>query len=54
MRCTAVCARTCRAMLVSVGHRGTLDAFHSHRLELDGTGRWSMGPMEETPRREAA
>ena len=42
------------AMLVSVGHRGTLDAFHSHRLELDGTGRWSMGPMEETPRREAA
>ena len=39
------------------GQRGasrTLDAFHSHRLELDGTGRWSMGPMEETPRREAA
>ena len=35
------------AMLVSVGHRGTLDAFHSHRLELDGTGRWSMGPMEK-------
>ena len=42
------------AMLVSVGHRGTLDAFHSHRLELDGTGRWSVGPMEETPRRQAA
>ena len=42
------------AMLVSVGHRGTLDAFHSHRLALDGTGRWSVGPMEETPRRQAA
>ena len=30
-------------MLVSVGHRGTLDAFHSHRLALEGGGRWSFG-----------
>ncbi len=32
-------------MLVSVGHRGTLDAFHSHRLELHGGGRWSFGAL---------
>ncbi|WP_249292153.1 ABC transporter ATP-binding protein/permease [Achromobacter ruhlandii] len=33
------------AMLVSVGHRGTLDAFHTHRLSLDGAGGWAMAPV---------
>jgi putative ATP-binding cassette transporter len=33
-------------VLVSVGHRSTLDAFHTHRLDLDGAGDWSMGPMD--------
>ncbi|WMD21187.1 ABC transporter ATP-binding protein/permease [Achromobacter seleniivolatilans] len=32
-------------MLVSVGHRSTLDAFHTHRLDLNGAGGWSAGPM---------
>ena len=30
-------------MLVSVGHRSTLNSFHSHRLELQGEGRWRFG-----------
>ena len=33
------------SMLVSVGHRSTLDAFHTQRLDLDGAGRWKVGPM---------
>lgn len=46
-------------MLVSVGHRGTLDPFHTHRLDLLGAGRWAMGPMAagrdaRALRREAA
>jgi len=32
-------------MLVSVGHRSTLDGFHTHRLDLQGAGRWQVGPM---------
>ncbi|WP_332608803.1 ABC transporter ATP-binding protein/permease [Achromobacter sp. ESBL13] len=32
-------------MLVSVGHRSTLDPFHTHRLQLDGAGGWTMGPI---------
>jgi putative ATP-binding cassette transporter len=28
------------SVLVSVGHRGTLEAFHSHLLVLDGQGGW--------------
>jgi putative ATP-binding cassette transporter len=32
-------------MLVSVGHRSTLDVFHTHRLDLDGAGNWRAGPM---------
>ncbi|QKH37910.1 ABC transporter ATP-binding protein/permease [Achromobacter pestifer] len=32
-------------MLVSVGHRSTLDAFHTDRLDLDGAGNWRAGPM---------
>ncbi len=46
------------SMLVSVGHRGTLDAFHTHRLDLDGAGGWKTGPMAATrqadPLRRAA
>ncbi|MFD4839316.1 ABC transporter ATP-binding protein/permease [Achromobacter sp. NPDC058515] len=47
------------SMLVSVGHRSTLDPFHSHRLDLLGAGRWAMGPMAagrgaQQPRRAAA
>lgn len=33
-------ARLPDCMLVSIGHRGTLDAFHSHVLRLDGAGGW--------------
>lgn len=29
-------------LLVSVGHRATLAAFHSHRLEVDGQGGWAL------------
>jgi len=32
-------------MLVSVGHRSTLNRFHSHRLELLGEGRWRFGAV---------
>ena len=32
-----------QCMLVSVGHRSTLDAFHSHRLDLTGDGGWAFG-----------
>ncbi|MNX85036.1 Vitamin B12 transport ATP-binding protein BacA [compost metagenome] len=47
------------SMLVSVGHRSTLDPFHTHRLDLLGGGGWAMGPMAAgrnpgTLRREAA
>lgn len=31
-------------ILVSVAHRSTLDPFHTHRLELQGAGRWRFGP----------
>lgn len=50
-------------MLVSVGHRSTLDPFHTHRLQLDGAGGWTMGPIgpmdpygppQGAPLREAA
>jgi putative ATP-binding cassette transporter len=45
-------------MLVSVGHRSTLDPFHTHRLVLDGVGGWTTGPMappqDEAALREAA
>lgn len=37
-------------MLVSVGHRSTLDAFHTHRLDLDGTGGWTAGRMDADSR----
>ena len=53
-----------QCMLVSVGHRSTLDPFHTHRLTLDGAGGWTTGPMAPpestqapaagTPLREAA
>ncbi|MBB1626757.1 ABC transporter ATP-binding protein/permease [Achromobacter sp. UMC71] len=32
-------------MLVSVGHRSTLDPFHTHRLALDGAGGWTTGAL---------
>lgn len=31
-------------MVVSVGHRSTLNAFHTHHLNLLGAGRWGMAP----------
>lgn len=37
-------------LLVSVGHRSTLAGFHSHRLEVDGQGRWSL--LEQQPATE--
>ncbi|WP_445656941.1 ABC transporter ATP-binding protein/permease [Achromobacter sp. NCFB-sbj8-Ac1-l] len=41
-------------MLVSVGHRSTLDPFHTHRLALDGEGGWTMGAMDVVPARTLA
>ncbi len=35
------------ALLVSVGHRSTLAGFHTHRLEVDGHGGWSL--LEQQP-----
>lgn len=32
-------------ILVSVGHRSSLEAFHDTRLELQGEGRWHLGPV---------
>jgi putative ATP-binding cassette transporter len=32
-------------VLVSVGHRSSLEAFHSRRLDLEGEGRWSASRM---------
>ena len=34
-----------QCMLVSVGHRSTLDGFHSHRLDLRGDAGWAFGAM---------
>ena len=33
------------AIVVSVGHRSTLHAFHTHRLHLDGDTRWRLAPL---------
>jgi len=33
------------SVLVSIGHRSTLDAFHTHRLALDGKGGWDCAPL---------
>lgn len=33
------------SMLVSVGHRSTLDAFHSQLLRLDGQGGWQVSAL---------
>ncbi len=35
-----------QCMLVSVGHRNTLAAFHTHRLHLLGAGRWGMAAAD--------
>ena len=35
-------------LLVSVGHRSTLAAFHSHRLEVDGQGGWLLLDQQPT------
>jgi putative ATP-binding cassette transporter len=37
---TLLRAQLPNSVLVSVGHRSTLEAFHSHRLVLDGAGGW--------------
>jgi len=42
---TLLRARLPDSVLVSVGHRSTLDAFHSHRLTLDGVGGWQMAAV---------
>ena len=42
---TLLRARLPDSVLVSVGHRGTLEAFHSHRLVLDGVGGWQMAAI---------
>ncbi|AOV17383.1 ABC transporter ATP-binding protein [Acidihalobacter aeolianus] len=38
-----------RTAVVSVGHRSTLFAFHSRRLQLLGEGRWTDGAMDAEP-----
>ncbi|WP_459614725.1 ABC transporter ATP-binding protein/permease [Bordetella sp. 2513F-2] len=42
---TLVLNRLPRCILVSIGHRSTLDAFHTHVLRLDGAGGWRFEPM---------
>ncbi len=37
-------------MLVSVGHRSTLNAFHTHYLELLGDGRWDVRVQQDPAR----
>jgi len=34
-----------QCMLVSVGHRNTLNAFHTQRLQLQADGRWRLMPI---------
>jgi len=36
------------AVIVSVGHRSTLDAFHDRVLELRGEGRWVVSDLEKS------
>jgi vitamin B12/bleomycin/antimicrobial peptide transport system ATP-binding/permease protein len=44
---TLICEELPERMLVGVGHRSTLDALHTHHLELLGAGRWNMTvPLE--------
>ena len=38
-----------QATIVSIGHRSTLDAFHTHQLWLAGGGAWRTGPMAALP-----
>lgn len=38
-----------RTAVVSVGHRSTLFAFHSRRLQLLGEGRWTDGAIDAEP-----
>jgi putative ATP-binding cassette transporter len=32
-------------VIVSVGHRSTLNQFHAERLDLLGQGRWRVGTL---------
>lgn len=36
-------------VVVSVTHRGSVEAHHSHRLEMLGAGRWRLGPLAASP-----
>ncbi|TLP56689.1 MULTISPECIES: ABC transporter ATP-binding protein/permease [Pseudomonas] len=38
-----------QAVLVSVGHRSTLAQLHSHRLEVDGQGGWTLLEQQAAP-----
>ncbi|MDB5816540.1 MAG: transporter ATP-binding protein [Rhizobacter sp.] len=38
-------------MLVSVGHRNTLDAFHTHKLMLDGQSGWAFSELPHADQR---
>jgi putative ATP-binding cassette transporter len=39
-----------QCIVVSIGHRGTLDMFHTERLELLGDGRWMGNGVASFPR----
>jgi len=51
---TLIRAELPRCVEVSVGHRSTLNALHTHNLELLGAGRWNASaaliPSESTTR----